>query len=146
MNFEAARAELLAQHGRLRLRIDEVRAAVGLTRGFEATIAGDLRAQVSDLAEALNAHNRREEELLRGVLCKVDAWGSVREELMGKEHRDEHDELAAALLHPEALSQGGKAMIAVLDRIVDHMAHEERTFLDEALVCGEAAVAEQFSG
>lgn len=143
MNLQPIRGELLAQHTHLRRRIEAVRAALGRWRGVESP---ELRALVSELAESLRAHNQREEELLHGVLSKVDAWGPVREELMDEGHAAEHQELAAALFDPEALRDDGRVLVAILGRVMDHMAREEKTFLSEALLCGEGAVAEQFSG
>jgi hypothetical protein len=145
MNLDDIRTELTAQHTNLRRMIEEARM---LAHDSQPT-SGELRARVEELYETLREHNRCEEDLLRGILANIDAWGPAREEVMREHHVKEHRELGMALTAPDTLSEEGIAcgtLLGILDRILEHMAHEERTFLNESLLHDHGVVVEQFSG
>src|SRR5579864_2909733 len=98
MNAAEIRIQILTQHAELRTLIEETRAATArVPRGQPEGHSGPV-ACVGRLASALREHNRCEEQLLRGVLVTVDAWGPARAELMDERHTAEHTELHAALV------------------------------------------------
>jgi hypothetical protein len=107
MNLDDIRTELTVQHTNLRQMIEEVR---GLAQDSKPT-GGELRARVDELGEMLREHNRREEELLRGILATIDAWGPIREEIMREHHVTEHRESGMAVtrrtLCPTRASRAG---------------------------------------
>ena len=98
---------------------------------------------MSRLASALRAHNLCEERLLKGVLVTADAWGPARAEIMDERHAAEHGELHAALVvttfNPERVGQ-------LLDRLLEHMAYEEQTFLSEDVLRDDTIVIDAFGG
>jgi hypothetical protein len=148
MNAAEIRDELLSQHANLRQIIDELHRSAGVGVPVAGT-DGEVAAHVVRLARALREHNRREETLLRGVLGSVDAWGPVREEIMNEEHAAEHEELGAALwsatVGPESGMTGG-ALVDLLERVLEHMAREERVFLSSDVLKEDAILGDQCSG
>jgi hypothetical protein len=90
-----------------------------------------LRANVFDLADALRAHNHREEELLRGMTANGGLDHSDAESV-NRRHFDEHEALHTAMvevsLDPDVRRSAGR-LAASLDTILEHMAIEESTFL-----------------
>jgi hypothetical protein len=138
MNLESIRNELSAQHAHLRALIEELRLAMWAN--------GDIASPLEKVASALHAHNHREEELLRGILLTIDAWGGARAAIMGEEHLMEHEELAALVSAPGRLGEGHAALEETLNRVLGHMAREEKIFLNEALLQDDTVVVEQFSG
>jgi Hemerythrin HHE cation binding domain len=149
------RAELLEQHADIRRRIAELRQA------FPAT--GDaareqLDGRLAQLVGLFRKHNAREEELLRDILPTVDAWGPARAETMIEEHAKEHTALYAALLDVGTLpsvtgpgaAPGADAaeaqLVPLLDRILEHVDHEEKTFLTEEVLRDDGIVRDYFGG
>jgi hypothetical protein len=123
------RAKLLTQHAYSRTRIAETRAAITTTDHER------LRQCVGRLADAFRTHNVAEEDALKTVLPTLDAWGKERRDVMLSEHVNEHSELYTALVEN---STGTAAHVAtLLDRMVEHMAVEERTFLGADLLTDE---------
>jgi hypothetical protein len=148
MNAAEIRDELLSQHANLRQIIDEVHRSAGVGSAGAGTDV-EVAAHVVRLARMLREHNRREEALLRGVLGSVDAWGPVREEIMNEEHVAEHEELGAALCSATAgpgVGMTGAALIDLLERVLEHMAREERIFLDADVLREDAILGDQCSG
>ncbi len=134
------RTELLEEHGRLRSLVDGVRRTDAAASGDPAR-REELRAAVVQLADELRRHNLREEELLRGIIPSVDAWGKVRKEILDEEHVSEHRELYGALL---GVQRGSLA--AVLDRVLAHMEREERTVFAEDVLRDDVVVVDHFGG
>jgi hypothetical protein len=132
MEFEDIRAELLSQHADLRRMIDEMRQCVAVPSP-EGAYGASLRTLLDRLLVDLREHNRREEELLGLVLPTIDAWGPVRGEIMNEQHVSEHQELAGALddLEPVFEQGASAALLATLDRVLDHMAREEKVVLND---------------
>lgn len=148
MSASKIRTELLEQHSEIRMRADEVRAAMDKLRKGEA--ARDLlRSALARLAEAVRRHNQREEELLRDVIPHVDAWGPARAEVMSEEHGKEHQELYAALVEAGATPDGAAAIGIVaklLERMQEHMAIEEKILLSEDVLHDDLVPREYFGG
>jgi hypothetical protein len=147
MDFEDIRAELLSAHADLRKRIGEVRTEAAAV----STVGRDhdrLRSLTDALTTALCAHNDREEELLGEVLPTLDAWGPVRREIMTEQHVLEHGHLVDALEGLDSLFQrtARDALIATLDRVIEHMEREEKVILDDPHLRGVGSEVEQFSG
>ncbi|HXX67970.1 MAG TPA: hemerythrin domain-containing protein [Polyangiaceae bacterium] len=149
MNIEEIRTELLGQHADLRRMIEEVQRSVRqIQQAQNAELDRELPARVQALARALREHNLREEELLGNILPTIDAWGSVRKEIMEEQHA-EHEQFTAALVASETWgdpARGRETLMATLARVLEHMEREEKAFLNETLLRDDSVVADQFSG
>jgi hypothetical protein len=132
MSPSEIRAELLAQHAALREMIKVTRRVAEAAQRGEAA-RDELEQEVIRLGQALGRHNLREEELLRSVILGEDAWGWARGEIMTAAHVHEHEEIYAALRGvPATLDEfAGAGVQMLLDRVLEHMALEERAFLTE---------------
>jgi hypothetical protein len=121
-----------------------------LARGLDnASVSrSDLSAALVRLAHGLRAHNRYEEEILGGLLVKVDAWGPARVELMNEHHAGEHRQLLAALFDAgSALETSGPENLSIcLDRVLEHMAYEEKAILGDDVLRDDSVVADQVGG
>lgn len=140
------RVELLGQHADIRSRIGEMRLLIQQCRAGEST-RDELQAALTRLVGLFRKHNLREEQLLRDVLPGVDAWGPARAEIMLEQHTKEHDALYAALV--DAGAQAGARDVDItrlLDRIVEHMDHEEKIFLAEDVLRDDDIVRDYFGG
>jgi len=141
------RAELLEQHAELREMVDTTRRYADRACKGEP-VGEDLVTAIRLLADAVQRHNVREEELLRDVIASVDAWGQARAELMTAEHVREHEEFHGALLGiihtPSEFAGGGTRLL--LDRLLDHMAHEELAFLNERVLRDDMVATDPFAG
>jgi hemerythrin HHE cation binding domain-containing protein len=148
MSPSEIRDELLEQHASLRAMIEDVRWVAGRAHESDGK-PGELQDHMRRLALAFRAHNRREEEVLKGFLVSVDAWGPVREEIMSEEHVAEHVELYAALVDMNMTARSAiaaGALAAGLDRMLDHMAREEIAYLGEDVLRDDGVMMSQFSG
>jgi hypothetical protein len=148
MKPSAIRSELLEQHAKLRATIEEARRAVVHAHESDS-MRGELRSCVGRLGLGLRTHNRREEELLEGILFTVDAWGPERAEIMSAQHVAEHTELCTVLVDASATSDAAivdGVLVAVLDQLLEHMAREEKAFLGEDVLRDDGIVVDQFSG
>jgi hypothetical protein len=142
------RVELQGQHSDLRRTIEEVRQAVGRVQGDDVMRA-DLRVALGRLSRGLREHNRREEALLGAFLLTVDDRGPVREQVMNEEHAAEHIELCDAFVDANVVSDRGigqGTLVALLDRVLEHMAREERYFLCEEVLNDDRPIADYFGG
>jgi hypothetical protein len=92
---------------------------------------GELKAVVLRLTDAVQAHNNREEELLRAESSSGASPRAGHPELMTKQHFEEHKALHSTLLdvqlNPDDV-RVAKMMLHALDRVIDHMAVEEQSF------------------
>jgi hypothetical protein len=148
MNPSEVRGELLEQHAKLRAIIGEVRRAARCAHESEA-MRCELRACIDGLSLALRTHNHREDELLRGILAAVDAWGPVRAEIMSEQHVAEHVEIYTVFLDVNVTSHtavGDGVLDAGLDRVLEHMAREEIAFLGADVLRDDSVVVQQFTG
>jgi Hemerythrin HHE cation binding domain len=147
MDFEEIRTELLSHHADLRHQVDAMRQAVEAVSRGDSSHA-ELRSRTDDLAAALRAHNDREEELLGEVLPTLDAWGAVRREIMTEQHASEHGELADALEGLGSLFErtARDSLLATLDRVLEHMAREEKFILNDPFLRDFGMGSEQISG
>jgi hypothetical protein len=134
------RAELLAQHNAIREQVDAVR------RALQGGGRDALRSALAKLGDLVRGHNRREEELLRGILPTVDAWGPARTEIMLEEHVKEHGALYDAVMKASASDDASGFVPGLLTGLLDHMAHEEKIFLSEEVLSDDAIVRDYFGG
>ena len=148
MNQNAIRDELLEQHATLRGMIEDVRRSACHPHESDA-MRSDLHDHMRRLAVAFHVHNLHEEDVLKGLLTTVDAWGPVRQEIMSEEHVAEHVELYAALTDMSMTSRSAivdRPLVAGLNRILAHMAREEIAYLCEDVLRDDGVIVNQFSG
>jgi hypothetical protein len=148
MNRSAIRRELVEEHAKLRGLIEDVREAARLARGSEA-MRRELHTQMERLNIALRAHNRHEEELLKGILVTIDAWGAVRAEILSEEHVAEHVELCAMITDAKATSHSAildGTVGSLLDDVLKHMSREEIAFLGEDVLRDDDVIVLQVDG
>lgn len=125
------RTILLSQHADIRALVEETRAAAA---------GGDVEHQrgcLARLASLVQTHNSGEEAALKAILPSLDAWGPVRQKTMLDEHVAEHGELYATLVAASAAADATAAAGAIvkqLDKMLAHMALEEREFLGAELL------------
>ena len=141
------RRELLQQHAEIRIMME---VTLTIAKGTRVGVPdrGDLPDCVVRLADALRAHNQREEALLRDLILSVDAWGPARAAIMTEEHEKEHERLNAALLGvprtPIEFAAAG--VIALVALIRQHMDREEAAFLGEDVLRDDVVVTNQSDG
>jgi hypothetical protein len=142
------RETLLEQHTGLRALIEETSRAIEQWGRGDAARA-DALSCLARLSAAVRRHNACEEELLRDLIPKVDAWGPARAEIMSTQHVKEHHALSAALMDVSAADEGNMAatLIANLrERMLEHMAREENGFLAEDVLRDDVVVIDSFGG
>lgn len=142
------RIELLEQHTALRALIDETCRATERWSRREGP-REMARDYLIRLADGVRRHNLREEELLRDVIPKVNPWGPVRAEIMTDEHVIEHQELYDALANAAAADNPRELLPTVRglrERMLEHMAREERSFLGEETLRDDDVSIDSFGG
>lgn len=128
------RRVLLEQHADIREQIEETRAA---STGADAERQ---RGCLARLVDTMQRHNVAEESALRSILPTLDAWGPVRQRTMLDEHMTEHAELFATLVEASCApgpAAASDAIVKLLDRMLVHIAHEEKEFLGAELLTDE---------
>jgi iron-sulfur cluster repair protein YtfE (RIC family) len=143
MKPSEVRRELLDQHLRLRIKLKAGRRAAD--RAARDGTTGELHDVLARIADSLRMHNLREEELLREVFLTLGGWGMVRAKVMLDEHVSEHQHLYEALMvvgrHGDPKVASAKAH-ELFDRVLRHMAREEKVFLGEDVLSDEAPAPE----
>lgn len=136
-------AELLAQHAQIRGVMATTRAIAARARSGEA-VGDELRASLTLLADAVHAHNLREEELLRGLIPLLDFRGPSRAAIMSDEHILEHNRLHTALhgLSSAPLELAGVGVVSLLALMLEHMEREEAVLLREDVLFDELGSSE----
>ncbi len=130
------RDELLSQHQGLRRHLDAARLVADRWARGEAT-RDEVRDELGILAEALLQHNAREEKALRDLIRTVDAWGPAREEIMDESHVREHRDLHDAIVRTSMANEPGatgRDLEKFCARLLDHMSHEEKGFLNATVL------------
>ena len=150
MRTSEIRTRLLAQHAELRALIDGVRRALGdlPTDGQvrdDRSSSETASVAITRLFGGLREHNEEEERLLRDVIRTADAWGPARVEIMDERHVREHSELYAALSGAER-AQDERQVGTILDRLLEHMAFEEKVLLDENVLRDVVVATDGFGG
>lgn len=132
MTLNEIRKTLLAEHQDLRGLAADADAKARSVQGGDPGALAELRVVLRHLDEAIQLHNHNEEQLLRGVIRNLDAWGNEREALMDEHHRAEHATLVKSLLDCATLADGDQAAGRARDLIagvLDHMVREEQEIL-----------------
>jgi len=148
MRSSELRDELLQQHASLRGRLDAARLAVTRWARHEVPRT-HVRDELAGFAHALRGHNRLEEGALRELLAAVDAWGPARLEIMVEAHVREHNDVFEALL---AVSEAADPRTAVEEierlrqHLLEHMAREEETFLNESVLRDDDVAIDALEG
>ena len=139
--------ELRGDHARLRGMVANTRRIADRARQGAPETERLLQA-LTALTAAVQNHCHREEELLSRILRTVDAWGPARVEIMSEEHVQQHHALYRALLHlPRTPTEFAGAGVAdLLEELLDHMRHEEDTFLNAEVLNDEGPFSDAMSG
>lgn len=146
--FDGLRDELLARHAELRAAVDDIRSAVERVRHGVAT-PDVLKLSLGQLADTLRKHCLHEDEVLHDVIPKVDAWGDVRAELLGEEHAVEAREFNEALGATRSTDDVEEVVAITLecvDRLLRHMAREERYVIAADVLCDGIVSRNSFTG
>jgi hypothetical protein len=147
MNPTDIRNELLSQHESLRGRLEVVRRAV--ERWAANEIPRDhVRSELAGLADALRTHNLREEGL-REHLRTTDAWGAARVGIMEEAHIREHHDLFEALVALNGTvdpADGVRSLERLRTRMLEHMAREEETFLNDSVLRDDGVAVDAKEG
>jgi hypothetical protein len=149
MTLSEMREELLGQHRAIREIIEEARECAEQGAAGVLRASTTLRGQLERLHDALTQHNAREEELLRHVIRHVDAWGDVRETLLGDHHRGEHIQLVEALDRAVGTTdgaEGARQVLGLLQEIVEHMRQEEEQILSPKVLTDDIVIDNSFGG
>jgi hypothetical protein len=141
------REELLGQHASLRRLAAEVQEVANRPPG--ASASRELARLLRALAEAVDAHNTREEELLADVVPTLDAWGDVRAARMDEHHRDEHRRLRDAVRAAAGIPDfraAARAVLPVIEELLEHMRAEESVLLNPDVLRDDLVVIDQSDG
>lgn len=147
MNADQIRSELLEQHRQIRVEIERTVHLADRARHGDS-VRDELMIALSGLARIVGQHNAQEEHLLGDVLGAVDAWGWVRTEFMSAAHADEHDEIYDSLVGVPAtiVEFAGSAVEHALERLLAHMALEEKTFLNAQVLRDDSVAIDAVGG
>jgi hypothetical protein len=130
------REELLGQHAGLRGHLGAARlAAERWTRGELSR--SDVDAELAELADALRAHNRREERVLSELIRSIDAESPEGDGFMDHEHLSEHREMLDSLARVSRAQdpgEGGRELERFCERMLAHMTWEEKAFLNATVI------------
>ena len=126
---------LCAQHARLRTTIETARTSARNALSPRRSV-GELQGAVMALQRELLAHLADEERLLEPILPQLDAWGSVRLDLLRAEHAYQRGVLAVLTGH-EAWPAGAvvaRRTLALCDDLLADMEFEERELLNDKVL------------
>lgn len=132
MKYSEIRELLIEEHRRLRDLAAETRQAAQQALDGAVPTLEPLRVKLAALDIALSAHNRHEDELLRGIIRTIDAWGPQRETLMSDNHLTEHAAILQSLERCARLDDrlaAAQATSELIERMLAHMDSEEREVL-----------------
>jgi hemerythrin-like domain-containing protein len=142
------RTELLSHHGDVRAAIEELRGVVERLRSGKGR-RKELRQGLSRLSEVVARHCRHEQDVLGELILSVDAWGAVRGAVLIEEHECEERELIETLSQTDTASELDRVLSmtsSFMDRLLDHMAREEKIVLAEDVLSDEIVVRDTFTG
>ncbi len=142
------RDELLARHTELRAAVDDIRRAVDRVRHGRSK-PDVLRLSLGQLADTLRRHRAHEDDVLRDILRTVDAWGDVRADLLDEEHDIETRDLDEALGATGSTDDVERTLSITLDcvdRLLQHMAREERYVIAADVLCDDIVARNSFVG
>jgi len=122
------RMELLHQHDKIRALAKAI-AATAEVVSRDSTVLPVLISLLGTFLREVREHNHFETESLHGILPRIDAWGPLRDRLMGRHHIEEHVALVAAIHdagHATDPTVAAQTTLRVLTEIEAHMQREER--------------------
>ncbi|HEY6912493.1 MAG TPA: hemerythrin domain-containing protein [Myxococcales bacterium] len=133
MSHDECRKMLELQHRQLRALIARVRETAFKALKSDYAASAELHVLVGVLRAEIEKHLMAEESLLGPILERVDAWGSVRLDLMRAEHA--HQRAVLAVLRSERAGGLPAALFAprvlgLLDDISADMDAEDKDLLD----------------
>jgi hypothetical protein len=143
MIISEIREQLLSEHDDLRKRAAEVRGTLRRWEQGEA-IQTHVRGQLLALADAIRAHNTHEEQAI-GRIVRKPAREGAGAGLMDEEHLKEHVDLLAVLTSSAVAAEPAAWQHLVdqlLVRLLDHMAREERAFLNAQVLHDDGGAVE----
>jgi hypothetical protein len=140
--------QLLGEHAGLRalIRVCEAEARAVIASGAGPV---PLLARVVELLEAVEAHNRAEEAVLRPLLLAGDSFGGVRVDDMVEAHAAEHTWLRQALREAAELQVADRAARVTLDvlrTLESHMNGEEAEFLNDRVLRDDLVTVDTSTG
>ncbi len=140
--------QLLAEHAGLRRLMNLCgREARRILSGEHSS--RHLLACVLQLLDAVESHNRAEEDALRPLLLASDSFGPVRIQQMVEDHTAEHAWLRQVLRQAVELEVPDRAARAVRDAmqlIREHMNEEEAQFLNDRILRDDVIAIDASSG
>jgi iron-sulfur cluster repair protein YtfE (RIC family) len=135
MRNSERRTILRAQHLKLRATVEKARDAAHNSLANNGA-SGELQAAVTALQKELIAHLADEERLLEPILPNLDAWGSVRLDLLRAEHA--HQRAVLAVLTGSSAWPAGPVIawrtLALCDDLLTDMEFEERELINERVL------------
>jgi hemerythrin HHE cation binding domain-containing protein len=135
MKNSERRMILQAQHAGLRIVVEAARNAAHnvLAQGGSR---GELQGTVLALQQELVAHLAEEERLLVPILPGIDAWGTVRLDLLRAEHAHQRAVLAVLTGHHAwpAGSVVAARTLALCEDLLTDMEFEERELINEQVL------------
>jgi hypothetical protein len=145
MTFNSdVRRELMRQHDQLRHLLAACQASSASASDLDSLVE-----RVHALATAFEAHNTYEEAELRSLLLEADAFGEVRVQQMLADHVAEHATLRTTLSAAAAattLAEAARHVGAAATMLRDHLAAEEKQFLNPRVLRDDVVVADTTGG
>ncbi len=150
MKPSEVRTLVLAGHTLLRGILDDIMRVALAELDQPGTGAARMRQRAIELADAFSAHLEVEEEILRPLLQKIDAWGPVRVERMNADHANQRERLfeirrqcGDPVFSDAQLARRLKQLVIDLR---EDMEWEEREMLDADLLRDDILSIRQFGG
>lgn len=136
MNPSQVRKLVLQEHTVLRGRLHTLESAVDALRVGRAK-AGTVASIARSLLESIVAHTQLEDALLAPALREIDAWGTVRADLLLDHHAQQRAQLRALVESYRREEDCDRLARITLDWVRDvriDMLHEETDVLNAALL------------
>ncbi len=144
------RERILAEHDRLRRLIGAIRSVADLIGEGDEELGDSLRVMLVALFRKLKNHMRYEDETLAPLLRDLDAFGEVRVEAFAREHEDQRQQmteiLQTATNHHADGREVAERAIAISERVLNDIEHEEATFLHPDVLRDDIIVADTETG
>lgn len=141
------RAEILAEHTRLRQHLDALESMADRLAAGDA-VSAEAKAAAEQLDRELRARVRHEEQILVPALAEADAFGAARVDDLHREQQ-ELDEALAALMREIAVAPGAVELESRLRELVrrvrEDLAREEKRHLSPN-VLKDSVVTGAFGG
>jgi hypothetical protein len=147
MTGPEAHAAMLAAHATLRTLATDIDPVIRREIESPGSASSELRTKARALAVALRAHLEAEEQTLRPILRRLDAWGPERIDRMLIDHVKQRRAVAELLLLADRRRRNAstlaRATCEFVDDMLADMEHEEKTTLPALLEDGQVILARQ---